>query len=103
MADENMEPWALFILRYRKMFDVIDCDEARVRGCDDQAVFARAWHLRRVLITHDEHFLDDTGFHFANVRGLWCFLPFLAKAGATASSATRASSDQKRRSDVVPH
>jgi Domain of unknown function (DUF5615) len=76
VADENMEPWALYILRYRKRFDVIDCDGARVRGCDDHAVFSTAWRLRRVLITHDEDFLDDSNFPFFRCSGLVVFPTF---------------------------
>ena len=76
MTDENVEPWALFILRYRKKFDVIDCDEAHIRGRDDHAVFSAAWRLRRVLITHDEDFLDDSRFPFFRCSGLVVFPTF---------------------------
>jgi hypothetical protein len=64
-----MEPWALYVMRY-KHFDVRPCDSAGVRYSDDQAVFAAAWRLGRLLITHDEDFLDDRQFPVSTCSGL---------------------------------
>lgn len=75
IADENIEPWALHVMRYGN-FDVLSCDRARMRGKDDRAVFATAWRLRRVLITHDEDFLDDRSFPFFRCSGLVVFPNF---------------------------
>jgi predicted nuclease of predicted toxin-antitoxin system len=67
--DANMEPWALHVMRYKR-WDVRPCDFANLRRSDDQAVFAAAWRLKRLLITHDSDFLDDRLFPFANCSGL---------------------------------
>jgi hypothetical protein len=75
LADENIEPWALYILRYRK-YDVVDCRHANIRGRDDRDVFAVAWRLRRVLLTHDADYLDDNRFPFARCAGLVVFPTF---------------------------
>lgn len=69
LTDANMEPWALYVMRY-KHFDVRPCDFAGVRYADDQSVFASAWKLGRLLITHDADFLDDRKFPFARCSGL---------------------------------
>lgn len=69
VTDENIEPWALHVMRYKK-FDVIDCDSAKIRHRDDGTVFRRAWHLKRVLVTHDHDFLDDRLFPFSGCSGL---------------------------------
>jgi hypothetical protein len=68
-TDANMEPWALYVMRY-KHFDVRPSDSAGVRYSDDQSVFASAWKLGRLLITHDADFLDDSLFPFARCSGL---------------------------------
>jgi len=64
-----MEPWALHVMRYKRWV-VKPCDFANLRRSDDQAVFAAAWRLRRLLITHDSDFLDDRLFPFASCSGL---------------------------------
>ncbi|MGA8614908.1 MAG: DUF5615 family PIN-like protein [Xanthobacteraceae bacterium] len=69
MTDANMEPWALYVMRY-KHFDVRPCDFAGVRYADDQNVFAAAWKLGRFLVTHDADFLDDRQFPFSRCSGL---------------------------------
>jgi predicted nuclease of predicted toxin-antitoxin system len=69
LMDANMEPWALYVMRYRR-WDVRPCDFANLRRSDDQAVFAAAWRLKRLLITHDSDFLDDRLFPFASCSGL---------------------------------
>jgi predicted nuclease of predicted toxin-antitoxin system len=69
LMDANMEPWALHVMRY-KNWDVKDSDFANVRRSDDQAVFAAAWRLGRLLITHDSDFLDDRLFPFERCSGL---------------------------------
>jgi hypothetical protein len=74
-----MEPWAPYILRYRK-YDVIDCDDARIRGHDDHTVFSAAWRLRRVLTTHDADFVDDRRFPFFCCAGLVVFPTFPRQA-----------------------
>src|SRR5271165_4899099 len=61
VADENMERWALYVMRY-KNFDMISADQAGVRHLDDRQVFCRARQLRRVLVTHDADFLNDAVF-----------------------------------------
>jgi hypothetical protein len=80
LADENIEPWVLLILRYRRQFDVLDCGDARIRGHDDLAVFSASWRLQRVLITHDADFLDDTRFPFHRCAGLVVFPTFPSQA-----------------------
>jgi hypothetical protein len=75
LADENIEPWALYILRYLK-YDVIDCRHANISGRDDRDVFAAAWRLRRVLLSHDADYLDDNRFPFARCAGLVVFPTF---------------------------
>jgi hypothetical protein len=69
VMDANMEPWALHVMRYKHL-DVRECDLAKLRRSDDQAVFAAAWRLGRLLITHDADFLDDRLFPFARCSGL---------------------------------
>jgi hypothetical protein len=41
VADENLEPWALYVMRY-KNFDIISADQAGVRHLDDRQVCGRA-------------------------------------------------------------
>ena len=69
LMDANMEPWAVHVMRY-KHFDVRECDAANLRDVDDRTVFATAWKLRRLLVTHDADFLDDRLFPFARCSGL---------------------------------
>jgi predicted nuclease of predicted toxin-antitoxin system len=69
LLDANMEPWALYVMRY-KQWDVRTSDFANVRRSDDQAVFSAAWKLGRLLVTHDRDFLDDRLFPFARCPGL---------------------------------
>jgi hypothetical protein len=69
LTDANIEPWALHVMRYKR-FDVWGCDTANIRGADDQAIFATAWKLKRLLVTHDRDFLDDQLFPFARCSGL---------------------------------
>jgi hypothetical protein len=69
LADANIEPWALYVMRYKKL-DVRPSDFADVRYSDDQAVFAAAWRLGRLLITHDTDFLDDQQFPVSRCSGL---------------------------------
>ena len=69
VADENLEPWALHVLRYKR-FDVMSADAAGIRHLDDRQVFARAWQLRRVLVTHDTDFLNDAVFPLHSCGGL---------------------------------
>ena len=69
VTDENIEPWALYVMRYKK-FDVIDCNAAKIRHRDDRTVFRSAWRLKRVLVTHDHDFLDDRLFPFSGCSGL---------------------------------
>jgi Domain of unknown function (DUF5615) len=61
VTDENREPWALHVMRYKRL-DVLDADVAMIRHLDDRVVFRRAWQLKRLLITHDTDFLDDRLF-----------------------------------------
>lgn len=68
LMDANMEPWALHVMRYKR-WDVRASDP-HLRRSDDQAVFAAAWRLERLLITHDSNFLDDRLFPFARCSGL---------------------------------
>jgi predicted nuclease of predicted toxin-antitoxin system len=69
LADENIEPWALHVMRHRH-FDVIDCDRAKFRGLEDRQVFRKAWQLKRVLVTHDADFLNDSQFPLRECAGL---------------------------------
>jgi hypothetical protein len=69
LADANIEPWGIYVMRYRH-FDIMQADRAGIRYHDDKAVFARAWSLRRVLVTHDTDFLDDRLFPFSRCSGL---------------------------------
>lgn len=69
LADENVEPWALHVMRYKR-HDIMDADAARIRGLEDRAVFRKAWGLQRVLITHDRDFLDDRIFPLNVCAGL---------------------------------
>jgi predicted nuclease of predicted toxin-antitoxin system len=69
LTDANMEPWALYVMRYEHL-DVRPCDFAGIRYADDQSVFASAWKLGRLLITHDADFLDDRQFPFSRCSGL---------------------------------
>ncbi|WP_410052765.1 DUF5615 family PIN-like protein [Bradyrhizobium sp. SZCCHNPS2010] len=69
LMDANMEPWAVHVMRY-KNFDVKECDLAQLRNVDDRTVFATAWKLRRLLVTHDGDFLDDRLFPFERCAGL---------------------------------
>jgi hypothetical protein len=69
LMDENMEPWAAYVMRYKR-FDVWESDIANLRCCDDLAVFAAAWRLGRLLVTHDADFLDDRLFPFSRCSGL---------------------------------
>ena len=69
LMDANMEPWALYVMRYKHL-DVRGCDSANLLRSDDQAVFAAAWRLGRLLVTHDADFLDDRLFPFARCSGL---------------------------------
>jgi hypothetical protein len=68
LLDANMEPWAFHVMRYKHL-DVRGCD-SDLRSSDDQAVFAAAWRLRRLLVTHDNDFLDDQQFPFSRCSGL---------------------------------
>ena len=69
VADENLEPWALYVMRY-KNFDIISADQAGIRHLDDQRVFGRAWQLKRLLITQDTDFLNDAVFPLQGCSGL---------------------------------
>ena len=69
ITDENIEPWALHVMRYKRL-DFMDADAARIRHIDDRAVFRKAWQLKRFLITHDMDFLDDRLFPFSICPGL---------------------------------
>jgi len=69
LADENIEPWALHVMRYKR-FDIIDCDKAKLRGLEDRQVFRKAWQLKRVLVTHDNDFLNDRLFPLRECAGL---------------------------------
>jgi predicted nuclease of predicted toxin-antitoxin system len=69
VADENMEPWALYLMRYQN-FDMISADQAGVRHLDDRQVFCRARQLKRVLVTHDADFLNDAVFPLQTCSGL---------------------------------
>jgi hypothetical protein len=69
LLDANMEPWALYVMRYKHL-DVRSSDFADIRRSDDQAVFSAAWKLGRLLVTHDKDFLDDRLFPFARCPGL---------------------------------
>jgi hypothetical protein len=67
LVDANMEPWAVHVMRYKRL-DVRRC--GLESSADDQAVFAKAWLLGRLLVTHDRDFLDDELFPFARCAGL---------------------------------
>jgi len=69
LTDENISPWALNVMRYKRL-DVIDCDAAGTRHKSDGQVFARAWKLRRVLVTHDADLLNDRLFPLRACAGL---------------------------------
>jgi predicted nuclease of predicted toxin-antitoxin system len=69
ITDANIEPWALHVMRYKHL-DFLDCDSAGIRTFDDHAVFAEAWRLKRLLVTHDSDFLDDRQFPFSRCPGL---------------------------------
>ncbi len=69
VADENMEPWALYVMRY-KNFDMISADQAGVRRLDDRQVFCQTQQLKRVLVTHDADFLNDAVFPLQACSGL---------------------------------
>jgi predicted nuclease of predicted toxin-antitoxin system len=69
LADENLEPWALYVMRFKR-FDVIDCDMAKLRHSEDRHVFRRAWQLKRILVTHDADFLNDRVFPLRECAGL---------------------------------
>jgi predicted nuclease of predicted toxin-antitoxin system len=56
-------------MRY-KSFDIMSADQAGVRHLDDRQVFGRAWHLKRVLVTHDVDFLNDAVFPLQACSGL---------------------------------
>lgn len=69
VADENLESWALYVMRYEN-FDIVSADQAGVRHLDDRQVFRRAWQLKRVLVTHDPDFLNDAVFPLQACSGL---------------------------------
>jgi hypothetical protein len=46
----------------RKGFSAIFCGDLGLLGHSDEDVLAAAWRKRRVLLTHDRDFLDDTRF-----------------------------------------
>ena len=54
--DENVNPAIAEALRQQGI-DVTTTIEAGLRGADDQAHIAYAWHERRVIVTHDDDFL----------------------------------------------
>src|SRR5262249_60115971 len=60
-ADENIEPWVVWLMR-RNDLDVVTARELGTVGHDDQAVFSAAWRLKRVIVTHDFDFMNDTAF-----------------------------------------
>ena len=45
-----------------KGYNAMFVDKAGLTGHSDEDVFAYAWRERRVLLTHDHDFLDDTRF-----------------------------------------
>ncbi|HEY8651276.1 MAG TPA: DUF5615 family PIN-like protein [Chthoniobacterales bacterium] len=69
VTDENIEPWALHVMRYKRL-DVFDADVGMIRHLDDRVVFRRVWQLKRFLITHDTDFLDDRLFPLSVCPGL---------------------------------
>jgi len=54
--DENVNPTVAKVLRQQGI-DVTTTIEAGLRGADDQAHIAYAWHEGRVIVTHDDDFL----------------------------------------------
>ena len=78
ITDANIEPWALHVMRYKHL-DFLDCDSAGIRTFDDHAVFAEAWRLKRLLVTHDSDFLDDRQFPFSRCPGCSLFSPLMVE------------------------
>src|SRR5262249_36207454 len=68
-ADENIEPWVVWLMR-RNDLDVVTARELGTVGHDDQAVFSAAWRLKRVIVTHDFDFMNDTAFPFNRCPGV---------------------------------
>src|SRR6266704_2533616 len=69
IADANIEPWALHVMRYKRL-DILSADAAGIRNLDDHAIFGKAWRLKRILVTHDSDLLDDQLFPFNQCGGL---------------------------------
>jgi hypothetical protein len=69
LADENIEPWAVHVMR-RNRLDVLEARQLGLEQRDDPEVFAASWKLRRLLLTHDRDFLDDTRVPYNRCAGL---------------------------------
>ena len=69
LVDENIEPWAVNLMR-RNRLDLWEVRGLGLAGCDDRKVFALSWRHRRLLITHDTDYLDDTRFPYNRCGGL---------------------------------
>jgi predicted nuclease of predicted toxin-antitoxin system len=62
LVDENLGKGTAQLLRETRKVNVEFAADVGLGGRDDCAVFAYAWRKRRVLLTHDRGFLDDTRF-----------------------------------------
>ncbi len=62
LVDENLGFGTTEVLRDYFRCNVKDVSEVGLKGKDDTTVFQWAWRNMRVLLTHDDDFLDDKRF-----------------------------------------
>ena len=62
LVDENVAEYIAEDLREIWNANIEFAADVGLKGKDDSAVFAYAWRKKRVLLTHDDDFLDDTRF-----------------------------------------
>src|SRR5262249_60890037 len=61
LIDESLGSGCIEFFQHYGM-NAVDVWQVGLVGRDDPAVFAFAWKQRRILLTHDEDFLDDRLF-----------------------------------------
>jgi predicted nuclease of predicted toxin-antitoxin system len=69
LVDESAGSGLARALRERG-WNAVAADEVGLRGYPDEDVFAHAWSEDRVILTHDEDFLDDRRFPFNRNPGV---------------------------------
>jgi predicted nuclease of predicted toxin-antitoxin system len=68
LVDENLGTEVTRVLR-DDGWNVTDVFELNIVGQPDENVFAAARKLNRILLTHDEDFLDDRRFPQDSIQG----------------------------------